>query len=608
MDNDGVCKRFILVDDEYKLFFDHRLRGDNTFLPPFDDDNGESETRNLGFEFSSGDSKLGGGGGTEKKKPPIKSRVSQKRKRETTIRESIQRDNRAAERRKRKMAELESARVSGNQVNVQGDNNKARKMSESTKVNNTSRDVPLVRAIKRDNTARKVSEESTKVNTLRDVPLVRAQETIQRDKTASKVSESTKVNTLRNVALVRAQETIQRDNNIANKMSESTKVDTLRDVPLVRAIQRDNEAKKVSEESTKTNTLRNVPLVRAQETIQGDYKARKVSEESTKVNTLTDVPLVRAQDTIRRDNIAKKMSESTKVNTLRNVRAKEVIQRDNKARKVSESTTKVDTLRDVPLVRAQETTTQRDIKAKKMSESKATGTSRAVTEPKDVAETVPVTQSNKGVPVGSRKKSVADKDYMSYLTWLVDSLKDSTTVPGPTPTMASEKDIESCSDDDDDMIMVSDSPFSCGGSTPFVVSKSKTVIDLEKDITEEDESRNCLFTKELMDLLEKPYDKRELLRLSGDVSEKKGVSRYRELRKGRVRNYETPDLGPSYLEKVFDFDQEYRRVDGDDKARLKLLRGFFFYLKNVTRAGSFKPWLPENQKKLGGLRKQCLQP
>ncbi|KAJ4885998.1 Uncharacterized protein Rs2_25746 [Raphanus sativus] len=494
MDNDGVCKRFILVDDEYKLFFDHRLRGDNTFLPPFDDDKGESETRNLGFEFSSADSKLGGGGGTEKKKPPIKSRVSQKRKRETTIRESIQRDNRAAERRKRKTAELESGRVSsGNQVDVQGDNNKARKMSESTKVNNTSRDVPLVRAIKRDNTARKVSEESTKVNTLRDVPLVRAQDTIRRD-----------------------------------------------------------------------------------------------------------------------NNIAKKMSESTKVNTLRNVRAKEVIQRDNKARKVSESTTKVDTLRDFPLVRAQETTTQRDIKAKKMSESKETGTSRAVTEPKDVAETVPVTQSNKGVPVGSRKKSVADKDYMSYLTWLVDSLKDSTTVPGPTPptpTMASEKDIESCSDDDDDdMIMVSDSPFSCGGSTPFVVSKSKTVIDLEKDITEEDEGRNCQFTKELMDLLEKPYDKRELLRLSGDVSEKKGVSRYRELRKGRVRNYETSDLGPSYLEKVSDFDQEYRRVDGDDKARLKLLRGFFFYLKNVTRVGSFKPWLPENQKKLGGLRKQCLQP
>ncbi|XP_048614604.1 uncharacterized protein LOC106427158 [Brassica napus] len=469
MDNDKGCRRFILVDDEYKFFFDHHLSGgDNTFLPPFDDDNVESETRSLGFKFS---------GGSKRSKKPINNRVSQKRKRKeigsedeasravpvATTRESIQRDNRASERRKRKMAEFESASVSRNQVKIQQDN-KARKVSESTKVN-TSRDVPLVRATQRDNKARKVS-----------------------------------------------------------------KVDTLRDVL----------------------------LVRTKETIQQDSKAKKMS----------DVPLFRTKEVTRRD---KRVAERRK---------------------------------------------------KKIDETKAAGTSRVVHVEKvnrDVDKTprvVPVTQSNKGVSVGTRKKkneAAVDKDYVSYLTWLVDSLKASTT----TVPVQSEKDLlakvkveqdtESCSDDGDDDIMVSDSPFLSGDrTTPFVVSKSKTVIDLEKDSTE-DESRNCVFTKELMEALEKPYDKRELLKLFGDVSKKKPVIRCKELRNGRVKNYETSELAPSYLEKVSDFDREYKRVNGDDKARLKLLRGFFFYLKNVARAGSFKPWLPENQKKLGQ-KKQCLQP
>ncbi|KAL0691570.1 hypothetical protein Bca4012_091249 [Brassica carinata] len=439
MDNDNGCRRFILVDDEYKFFFDHHLSGgDNTFFPPFDDDNVESETRSLGFKFSGGSKrpKLG-------EKKPINNRVSQKRKRKdngseaevsrafpvATTRESLERDNRAFERRKRKMAEFESASV--------------------------SRAVPFVN------------------------------------------------------------------------------------------IQRDNKAKKVSE-STKVDTSRDVPLVRTKETIQQDSKAKKMS----------DVPLFRTKEVIRRDN---RIAERRK---------------------------------------------------KKIDETKAAGASRVVhRERVDTAvdKTVPVTQSNKGVSVGTRKKkneAAVDKDYMSYLTWLVDSLKDSPTVPVQfekdlLAKVKVEQDTESCSHDDDDDIMVSDSPFLHGDSTtPFVVSKSKTVIDLEKDSTE-DESRNCVFTKELMEALEKPYDKREFLKLFGEVSKKKPVIRCKELRNGRVKNYETSELAPSYLEKVSDFDREYKLVDGDDKARLKLLRGFFFYLKNVARAGAFKPWLPENQKKLG---------
>ncbi|CDY28022.1 BnaC05g44240D [Brassica napus] len=327
-----------------------------------------------------------------------------------------------------------------------------------------------------------------------------------------------------------------------------------------------NDANRSKRKIAELEAARDVPLAsnmseEAQEAIQRDNKARKMSE------TLWDVPLVRAQ---------------------------EVIQRGNKARRFLES--KVDdTLRDVPLVRTKE------VKALPVKRV------HRVTEPS-------MTQSNKRVCVGTRKKSVeevVDKDYMSYLTWLVDSFEHPTTVVPEKDLSAKVKvEIDSwCSDDDDDdIIEVSDTPFTDGESTPFVVSKNKEVIDLEKDDSTDDESgSSSAFRRELIDVLEKPYDAGELLLLSSQASMKKPVSRCRELRKGRESSYETSELGLSYLEKVCDFDREYKLADGDDKARLELLRGFFFYLENISLPGAFKPWLPENMKKLGR-RKQCLQP
>ncbi|KAL0817550.1 hypothetical protein Bca101_073994 [Brassica carinata] len=370
--------------------------------------------------------------------------------------------------------------------------------------------------------------------------------------------------------------------NDANRSKRKiAELEAARDVPL---------ASNMSEESTEDDeTLWDVPLLRTLEVIKRDNEARKLAE-----STSWDVPLVRAQEAIQRENKARKMSETLWDVPL--VRAQEVIQRGNKARRFLES--KVDdTLRDVPLVRTKEV---KSLPVKRV---------HRVTEPS-------MTQSNKRVCVGTRKKSVeevVDKDYMSYLTWLVDSFEHPTTVVPEKDLSAKVKvEIDSwCSDDDDDddIIEVSDTPFTDGESTPFVVSKNKEVIDLEKDdSTDDDESgSSSVFRRELIDVLEKPYDAGELLLLSSQASMKKPVSRCRELRKGRESSYETSELGLSYLEKVCDFDREYKLADGDDKARLELLRGFFFYLENISLPGAFKPWLPENMKKLGQ-RKQCLQP
>ncbi|KAL1212005.1 hypothetical protein V5N11_023974 [Cardamine amara subsp. amara] len=367
-------------------------------------------------------------------------------------------------------------------------------------------------------------------------------------------------------------------------------------------IQRDNRVaerrkRRIAElESQKTSKA--VPLVKSQQ----ENKVGNISE--LKDETLWDVPLVYfvnkdvqfVTDTQRDNKVSKRrksITDELKAQTLRRaiplVRAEEDILRDNR---IAEPRVK-----------------------RKLSETKDAGTSSVVT-----VERVDRITELKDVDETSRKKNkesvvVVDKDYMSYLTWLVDSLKASTTKPmanlqkDPSdldPPISDtlkestraipekdlpvrvkvEQDLESWSDDSD-IIAMSDSPFLDGECTPFVASKK--VIDLD-EVSKEDESSGW-FRKELMDVLKKPYNERELKQLHHEASIHRKMTRSRELRKGRESDYETDVLGQSYREKFADFEKEYKPVDGVDKVRaLKLLRGFFFYLKNVSHEGAFKPW------------------
>ncbi|XP_010486343.1 PREDICTED: uncharacterized protein LOC104764500 [Camelina sativa] len=442
----------VMIDTDYGVILDHIRRGDNSFIPRFEVDNGGSDTRK--FKISTCDSKL-------VNENPMKSRVNQQRTRRkgavgfktgrVNVRENIQRDNRLAERRKRRIAELEAA-----------------KTSEAVPLQKPQEDFQ-----QRDNKVRKTSESSA-------VPLVRTQEDSQRHNT---VSEGRK-----------------------------RKADELKS--------------------------RAVPLVRTEEAIQLDNK----------------VPERRMG----------KFSETKAAETSRVV--------DDHVERV-----------------------------------------KRVTELKDVDET----SRSKGDFVTRRKKNeeegakVVDKDYMRYLTWLVDSLRDaitkpmanlqkdpsdldalneSTMVPETDPPLVKvkiEQDLESWSDGSD-IIAIDDNPFLDGDGTPFVASKK--VVDLD-EVSKEDDSGSCWFRKELMDVLEKPYDGGELKQLHRHASIHRKMTRCRELRKGRETDYETDELGQSYLESFPDFEKEYKLVDGVDKERaLKLLRGFFFYLKYVSHDGVFKPW------------------
>ncbi|ANM63729.1 hypothetical protein AT3G07730 [Arabidopsis thaliana] len=283
------------------------------------------------------------------------------------------------------------------------------------------------------------------------------------------------------------------------------------------------------------------------------------------------------------------------------VKIREIIQRDNRVAERRKRKCDDALIKDVPLVRTEED--------KRVAvEIDHVERVHRVTEVNDVDET---SSRSKEVFVGRRKKNegseaVVDKDYMRYLTWLVDSLSDSTTEPMENlqkddmdtlkeSTMVPELDplvevkVEPHDDWSDYIIAMGDSPFLDGEEcTPFVASKK--VVDLDEG-SKENESSSSWFRKELMDVLKNPYDEGEMKQLHRYVSIHKKMTRCRELRKGRGSDYETDELGQSYLESFPDFEKEYKLVVGVDKARaLKLLRGFFFYLKYVSHDGVFKPW------------------
>ncbi|CAN8269984.1 unnamed protein product [Cochlearia groenlandica] len=404
-------------------------------------------------------------------------------------------------------------------------------------------------------------------------------------------------------------EIIQRDNRAAQRREKriSEFESCTKDVPLVSSkgnIRRDNKVRNFLD--LKAETLRDSLFVRTEEDIHRDNdvsEGRKRKAGELKAVTLRrSVPLVRTEDNIHRDN---RIAERRIVETKDVSGASKVVH--------------------VELEDVNEASKVVHVKLKNVNEASKV----VLVEPKDVNEASRMaqgmTQQDKGDFVRTMKKIekenvvVIDKDYMSYLTWLVDSLEDSTTKQTtnldkdmfgldapisdtlkesttvlerePVAKVKVEKDLDESLSDDSDIIMVSDSPFFDGEAIPFVSSKSK-IVDLDKESISEEDETSSWFSKELMKDLKRPYNDREFSRLYREASIHRRMTRCRELRKGRESDYETDELGKSYFERFDDFHKAYKGLDRSDKARsLELLRGFFFYLKNVSHDGAFKPWM-----------------
>ncbi|KAG2313471.1 hypothetical protein Bca52824_025028 [Brassica carinata] len=187
------------------------------------------------------------------------------------------------------------------------------------------------------------------------------------------------------------------------------------------------------------------------------------------------------------------------------------------------------------------------------------------------------------------KRALMDKSYDYYLAYL----RNSVTVLVADQELKPEKASVPLSDPD--IIAVSNCPFSDGGPSPFEANKDGKVIDLE-DRVEPEDMFNSTFSKKLLEILRQPYDKDEFKQRFLEASQKKQLTRSRQLRDGREIEYNVDhQLGPSYLDRYPDFKRVFRRsrYAKDESRALNLLRGFFFYFQNIVLEGAFKPWLHE---------------
>ncbi|KAJ0971072.1 hypothetical protein J5N97_019031 [Dioscorea zingiberensis] len=103
----------------------------------------------------------------------------------------------------------------------------------------------------------------------------------------------------------------------------------------------------------------------------------------------------------------------------------------------------------------------------------------------------------------------------------------------------------------------------------------------------EDDDLPFVFEDRLQDILKAPYDQNEYEELLKGASLRMPIIRYRQLRH-RSSPYPTKELGFSYFDHYPDLADQIQQADRLEG--LKLLRGFFFWLKNVSHEGAYMPW------------------
>lgn len=204
---------------------------------------------------------------------------------------------------------------------------------------------------------------------------------------------------------------------------------------------------------------------------------------------------------------------------------------------------------------------------------------------KDSASVKPGSKVHTTSKPESKQETVIEKVDESYANFLKFIKHDGETMmlmSKDGKQIRYESDDESLSDSDSEIVVTNKVP-DCGEGkyTPFVVSK---IFYSPRN------GSNSEFREKLMDALRKPFDEKEYGLLMQEVSERKPVERDRELR-GSVKTYSLEICSPSYLDQFTDFANRIDSVRHNRHKVLNLLRGFFFWLKNLTQEEAFKPWL-----------------
>ncbi|KAL0905303.1 hypothetical protein M5K25_023712 [Dendrobium thyrsiflorum] len=101
------------------------------------------------------------------------------------------------------------------------------------------------------------------------------------------------------------------------------------------------------------------------------------------------------------------------------------------------------------------------------------------------------------------------------------------------------------------------------------------------------------FDLKLMAVLSKPYDKQEHEMLWKHANFRKPILRHKDLR-NQSKSFSTRQMGFSYLDHFPDLAKKLEH--SDPQQALNLLRGLFFWLKNLCHEGAYQPWISASSK------------
>ncbi|CAL0319762.1 unnamed protein product [Lupinus luteus] len=111
---------------------------------------------------------------------------------------------------------------------------------------------------------------------------------------------------------------------------------------------------------------------------------------------------------------------------------------------------------------------------------------------------------------------------------------------------------------------------------------------------DEANARKCTkYREKLMEELKKPYCQEEYERLFKDIAVRKQAQGQRVLR-GRTTTYDDDHVSKSYLDCYIDLKRKIHTAPDDYPKVLNLMRGFFYWLVNISHEGVFRPWRVES--------------
>ncbi|XP_030933768.1 uncharacterized protein LOC115959492 isoform X1 [Quercus lobata] len=189
------------------------------------------------------------------------------------------------------------------------------------------------------------------------------------------------------------------------------------------------------------------------------------------------------------------------------------------------------------------------------------------------------------------ESDMIDECYKIFLNCLESNGGNLVFKPEHGKPVTYEGDVESS--DDLEIYATDKDPFSDRICSPFVASRSDAIVNVDIDrrtrIGSPGSGRHSQFRKNLMEILRRPYNEMEYKKLMHEVAYRRPKERDRELRSG-TKSYSTKSCGKSYLDQYSGFKRKIKSVQSDRHRVFNLLRGFFFWLQNLSHEGAFQPW------------------